>query len=553
MRLRSFLVLGVIALAALAKDTRVSLRVTASNPGIVTIDRGTRDGLEEGDTIYIFPRQGGAYRGVIQSVKERSAIVELDERSFTANPGTRGEALVPESRFADPEAPVPVPPVVPKGDDKDTPKQPEPRWKNKDDKWKPGMPLLTDVPLVKPGERSRKLVTGRIYTLLDITANPEGNYDNSLFRMGTDLTYRNPFKLGGGIRFNGEVSYLTETNLLTDWDLLVRRLSYFQGGDRFSPHRWEAGRFLQAGVAELGVLDGFEWGYRAGTKGRVGLSLGFMPEPGEDFTTGNDFQIAGFAEWTSGIRQALTLSAAYQKTWHNGDPDRDLVIGKWVYAPGDGWDFRGTAWIDFYTTKDDLKDSVEVTLAIVSLAKRFESGSGWDVNYRHQTYPQLLRNEFWPPVNNNQIFGNEYDRVWLDGWAVLSDRFTVRGHAGGWVDEDGSGGSAELGIDWKDFLIRNATLNLTFFGSVAQFENNVGARVNYGRAVGDARWDLFYEFTNHHLLDLPPDRDDLQQHRARVSGTLASSNGWDITVYGQVTFYDDQLNWSAGLTFQRRF
>jgi hypothetical protein len=550
---RVLLALGVLALAALAKDTRVSLRVTASNPGIVTVDRGTRDGLKEGDTVYVFPRQGGAYRGVVQSVKDRSAIVELDERRFVADPGTRGEALVPESRFAEPESaePEPVPPVVPKGGD--TQKQPDEKWTNKDDKWEPGMPLLTDVKPVRPEDRSRKFVTGRIYTLLDVVSNPEGNYDNSVFRLGTDLTYRNPFKLGGGIRLNAEVSYLTEIDFVRSTDLLVRRFSYYLGGDRFSQHRWEFGRFLQSGVAELGVLDGIEWGYRTEKKSRFGVSMGFMPEPTHTFDTFIDFQVAAFAEWTSGIRQAFTVSAAFQKTWHNGDADRDLLIAKWVYAPGDGWDFRGTFWVDFYTDKDDRKDGLEVTLAVVSLIKRYESGNGWDINYRHQRYPQLLRTEFLPPVNDNQIENDRFDRAWLNGWLAFSDSFTMRGHLGGWVDEDGEGGSAELAFEWTDFILRRATLTLTGFGSLAQFENNVGGRINYGRPVGDARWDIFYEFTNHHLLGFPPDRNDLIQHRVRASGTLASPAGWDITVYGQAVLYDDQLNWSAGFTFQKRF
>ena len=92
--------------------------------------------------------------------------------------------------------------------------------------------------------------------------------------------------------------------------MLIQRLSYFQGGTRFSEKRWEAGRFLQHGMPEFGVLDGFEWTHRREGGDQFGASVGFMPQPDDDYESFADFQLAAYYLWVADHREELTIGGS---------------------------------------------------------------------------------------------------------------------------------------------------------------------------------------------------------------------------------------------------
>jgi hypothetical protein len=544
------LALAVSAGAAEESLRRVALRVLApgSDSGTVVVDRGRRDGVEVGDRVSLFPREGGDHKGAVVRVDERSAVVELDDRGLAPEPGTRGEILVPEARTAGS-----VKAEQPGTEEAPTEAAEPPLLEEKEQTWTPDMPLLTDMRPVRPSERPKRL-TGRVYSIGAVTYTPGGGYSNSLFRLGTDLAYLNPFRKGGEFRFNGEAAYLTKPSDDTgSADLLVRRLSYFRGGSRFARDRWEAGRFLQSGVPEFGYLDGFEWGRRRGSGHRYGASIGFMPEPDDSFESFGDLQVAGFYEWVADPREQLTASLGYQKTWHDWQPDRDLVVGRLRYLPVRGWNFHGVVWVDLYTGSDELKGSgVEVTQAIAALGQR-GTKSGFDLTYRRLRFPELLRNgEFLPPLDA-EIAGNRYDRLAFNGWWELRPKLRIDGFASGWNDEDGNGGAGELELRAKDLLLDRSDASLAVFVSFAQFEDASGIRATYGRQEGRGRWDLFYEISEHHLTGFPNDRDDLLQHRIRASGSLMTGSGMDLSLFAEGLLWDIEFSWSLGFSFQRRF
>jgi len=553
---------ALVALAALrpagAEDGHevVALRVTSSGPGsVATIDRGTRDGLAVGDPVSFFPRSGGTYKGVVIQLKERSATVELNDQDFKPEPGTKGEVRVPKGRLGEPEEkdPVPVVPVDPGKQEGEAPAKE--RWKNKDEGYKSGQPLLTGLRPVHPKDRKKRL-TGRVYAIGALTDNPSGNFNNSHLRVGTDLDYQNPFGKGGGLQFNGEVAYLTKLFFSdAEIDLLIRRLSYHQGGTRFRASRWEAGRFLQAGMPEFGVLDGFEWGKRTVGGDRFGASIGLMPVPDHTFKSFNDFQIAGYYEWVRDLSNKLSFSAGFQKTWHNGTPDRDLLVFKFAALPDDGagWDFRGTFWVDLYTGGDQLKSGVELTYMYVSITRRWRNGNGIEVVLRHQRIPELLRGEVTPPVVPDELAANRYSRVEFNAWVLGGRHLRMDFHVSGWNDQDQNGGSIQLGFDVVDFFGPSSIFNLTGFGAIAQFENVAGVRVSFGRRRANGHWDLLYEFSNHHQLGFPGDRNDIFHHRLRASGGMSLPDGWDFSLYAEGLLYDEEISWSLGFTFQRRF
>lgn len=546
------LILLLLAVPASAQDEeateRLELRVVSTEAGNVVVDRGKSDGVAEGDVVTLRPREGGAYEGTVVRVRERSALVEMNDREFVPAPGTRGEVVVPRSRRA-----APTPP--PEGGQEEKPPETVPEhvpWENEDAGYKEGQPLLAEVRPVRPDQRPRR-VTGRAYLSGELAQDSDDDWENSWLRAGTDLVIENPFGKGDGIALHFELDYLTEHDDQEGLDLLVHGFSYYRGGTRFDATRWEAGRFPQQGMPEFGVLDGFEWGRRRGNGHRYGASVGFLPEPDDDFESLSDLQVAGYYEWISGDREQLAFGGGYQKTWHDGEPDRDLLVAKVRYRPLDGWSFHGIAWVDFYTGSDDVKGpGLEVTQAIASLGRDW-TGGGVDLTYRRLRFPELLRQgEFLPPIAT-ELANDRYDRLSLDFWKSLSSSGSrIHGHASGWDDEDGSGGAGELGLEVRDFLIRRSRADLTAFASLADHEDVAGLRAALGQVSGSRRWDLLYEISEHHLDGFPSGINDLIQHRIRAS---FGGHGprWDVTLYGEATLYDTELAWSVGLYLQRRF
>ncbi len=563
---------------------RIVLRVVSSDPTGAAVDRGSRDGLEVGDTVEFFPRQGGVFRGSVSDVKDRTAFVRIDDPKFQPDAGTRGEVLIPRARLAadepDPDAPDdpddPDDPDNPDGagdgsggdgaggtgkptegedvevieDPDDVRAKDHPDWKNKDENYKKGKPLLAEVRPVRPNARDPKY-SGRAYAIGAITS-IDSEFDASLFRIGTDILLENLFKRGGRIRFNTEMNFRTETSDQFGVDLLVRRASYAVGGTRFEPVRWEAGRFLHHAVPEFGVIDGFEWSKRNAKGHRFGASIGFLPTPTDDFDTLEDFSFSVFYRWIADLEENFSATIGFQKTWHNGEPDRDLILLKSHYHRG-AWDLHGTLWIDLYTGGDDIKGSgLELTQAILQARRRWDNGSGVNITFLHLAFPELLRNEFLPLLAA-EIDANRLDRLSVEFWWDFNDRMRAHTHGRIWDDEDQAGGAGEFGFEIRDFPFRRLRGDITAFATAGQFEDTFGFRVTFGRQGVRARWDVLYEVANHHLLDFPPDVDDLIQHRVRFSTQFYFESRWDLSSYVEVVSYDTEINWTLGFTVQRRF
>jgi hypothetical protein len=537
------LLAAALPVAAQGKDTfdRVEARVTSTGP--VVIDRGSTDGVKAGDRVFFYPRGGETFLGAVLEVAERTSTVEV-RAAIVPEPGTRAEVLVPRARRPKPK-PKRKPAAVPE----------HPEWENQDEEWTPDQPLLSDIRPLRPEERSRKL-SGRVYAIGQVTRVPGDNYDNSLLRVGTEVFLENAFRKGGSFHVDAETAYLYDFAGDGGNELLLRAFSYGQGGTRFEPMRWEAGRFQQRGMPEFGVLDGGEVAYRRENGHRFGASMGFLPDWDDHDQSFDDFQLAAFYEWIADLREELVLTAGYQKTWHNGAPDRDLLVAKLRYTPSgpEGWDVFATVWVDFYTGKDDVKGSgPEVTQGQLFLTRRWASGNGIDVTYRHLRLPQLLREEFRPLLDVG-LDAYRYDRLSVSGWRWLNPAVRATGEIVGWNDENESGVSGEAGFDARDWFVEGSRTVFVAFTSFARFEDLLGARVSFGRSFREnGRWDVMYEFTFHHLEEFVNDRDDIFQHRVRASASLFLDRGWDLAAHVEVFLYDTELFWTLGFSVQKRF
>lgn len=549
--------LGAGLLPAQGQDgrfLRLRTRVTGNPaPGRVLIDRGERDQVQKGDDVLLSPRGGGRIRGVVTKVMDRSAEVALERQNAQPPLGTRGEVAVPRDRLKQTEKPT-----QPGQPGKQDPGQPgkqdpdKPKWQNKDEGYKPDMPLLAGMRPMRPRERKKQLI-GRIYMYGAITQDREDSFESSFGRLGADMVYTNPLGRGGRLQIDGEFNYRTEVNEKRGFDFLPRRLSYAIGGTRFERTRMEFGRFLHHGMPELQVIDGVEFTHRLESQSRVGASIGFLPEPTDDFDTGQDFSFAGYYTWVQGQREELQISHAYQKTFHNGKVDRDLLISKVLYRPLEGWDFNSTLWIDYYYGKDDIKGGgFELTQGIVSTSRHWDTGNAMEFSWRRVRFPEIQRTQFLP-ILAEQIADNRYDRLSWSGWRQLSDANRFRGEIGVWDDEEDNGSFGELGIENNTWLGENSLNDFTVFATQGRNTTGGGARLRVGKPAGSGRWDAYYEVAYQHFRGHNPDIDDLLQHRFGAQRSFRFGGGWNLNTSAEGRIWDEHLSWTLGIYMSKAF
>ncbi len=533
-----------------AADVRLELRVIMTRPEArVVIDRGQSDGLEVGDMVVFRPRAGGSFSGRVIQVEDKSALVQLLDVAFVPENGTRGEVLIPAARLAEAEAAEgeqaaeePVAGPLP--------------WKNADEEWTQDQPLLAQARAVRPEERSPQ-ITGLYFAFGDVTLTSDSERYDSFLRTGTSLLFENPYGRGGGLNLDAELNHrltgVPDNGDESEVQFRFERLSYYEGGTRFEASRWEAGRFLQYGMPEFGILDGFEWGEELSSGARYGASVGFMPEPDPDFQSFEDFQVAAYYEDVFGRTRRLRAAAGFQKTLHHWDSDRDLFVGKVSYAPPTGWSYYATTWVDYYGSHDQAKGAgIELTRLQASASRRWGDEQGLDVALVHWRFPELDRDEF-RPVTAKQLARDRTDRLSVSAWRRLGRAHEVHAQVGGWDDEDESGGDGELGFELRHLFLRDSRADATAFGSVGEFSAVLGLQLSYGRFWDGGGWDVFYEASTHDNAGFSSGRDDVDQHRLHASRDFFTETGWSFSFFGEALLWDEDSAWSAGFYLQKSF
>jgi hypothetical protein len=426
-------------------------------------------------------------------------------------------------------------------------------FENRDEHWQEGEPLLARVRAVLPEERERSL-HGRSWASFDATRASEGDRSDYFARAGTSLVLENPFRRGD--RIHADLEWNTRRVVVDDDDderdveFRAEHLSYAWGGTRFAAEGWEVGRFLQRGMVEFGVLDGAEWILRRRNGHEYGASLGFLPEPDQEFQTGSDLAASAFYRWVADESEELTASAGYQKTFHNGAADRDLVVLNFTRVPRAGWAVFGNAWIDFYTEGDDEKGTLMgLTQAYLSAGRRWEDGSSLDLVLSHLEFPEIDRNEF-APVEDAQLADDHSERVALTSRWQITPVLELLSGIGGWIDEDEEGGDLELGLAKDGFLTERGFTAVTALATRGRYQTTIGARVSAGTTAANGTWAVDYEFTQNRLDGFSSANDDLPQHRLRLRADHAW-RGWDLSWRIEGLVYDDENAVTVGLYLQR--
>ncbi len=554
---------GAIAAHARAQDGRpvlVEMRVVSSAPGRATVDRGTLDGLELGDRVVFRLRDGGERTGRVVAVEDRSAQVEPTDASFTAQPGMRVEARLPADRFEVVEEevagdePMVDPNAVPP-EDVSAPTEHAP-WERPDDGWTAEMPLLAKVRPFRPEERDPYWY-GRAWTSFDYATNSEDDRSDVYFRAGADATLENAFGLGGRLTLDAEWIH-RDTDVPDDDDddtgsrFVLDRASYAWGGNRFAPDRFEVGRFLHSEFPEFGVLDGFEWNRRLAGGGSFGTSVGFLPEWDTLSEEGDDQELAVWYRWARDESEELSLGAGYQKTFHDFDADRDLLVLKAAWVPPHSWTAQATAWIDVYGSGDEAKGSgAEVTQAWITTGRSWPGGSAVDLTFRHLAFAETDRQEFLP-VTQAQLADDRYDRAAISARQRLGD-VGLREELGVWSDEDEEGADGEMTFEVYDMLFDGCRIDAAGFGTQGRYTTLAGWRASIGGSGERIGWRTGYEFVLNDAQGFSEGNDELPQHRASGSFDWNTESGWSVSLHGEVLLYDEETGYTAGLYLQRSF
>lgn len=536
------------------EEVALRLRITADlGDGRASIDRGARDGVEPGAVVWLMPRDGSRVRAQVESVDDRSAVIAVLALGFQPTAGTRGEVTV-IARGQDPAGEAVEAPVEPEAEDAERESS---DWSYEDDGFSSDMPLLAGASAVRPDDRA-PFYTGRLYASAGRTITSDDGRGDTRLRAGADLTYENAFGYGGTTDFSVEWEDYRfdrpETDDLEFNEVRFERLSYRIGGTRFEPDRWQFGRFLQHGTPEFGVLDGVEYTARLGQHSSLGASVGYMPEPDADYESGHDFQVASWYRWVSDPTEVAAAQVGYQKTWHDGAADRDLVVLKGHYLPRSGWTALGTVWLDIYSSGDELKGGgSEVTQAFVTATPDLGRDAGLDLTYTHLRYPELDRDEILPPVAAAQIAEDRLHRLTLDGWWSLPVTGRLVGGVGGWDDQDEGGGDAELGLEVDEVLGAGTRVRVTGFVTEGLFTSAAGGRFNV-RAQGDTLgFGLFYEVANYDQRGFDDDNDDFVQHRARMTFDWRPLRSWTVNAYLDGATWNVERGLTAGVLVQWTF
>lgn len=519
-----------------AEFDSLEVEVTRVDGASAWLDVGYDQGVRMGDTAWLFPLGGLAVEARISAVDSREARVELDGVSGEAGTvmiGTRGVIRVPADRGPQ-----------------------KPAWTHGPVEWDESEPLLAPPRALRPSEREPRLF-GRLYTRLDVTRDDgsgERRYTTS--RTGFDLEWTNPFGRGGALVLDGDVDYRSvETDDGTDEDdgyFRANRLSYRQGGARGEPLRFEIGRFLHSEFPELGAIDGAEVVHRVGAGGRVGASVGLLLEPQDDLEISDDPAVSLFYRHAFGEREDLRLGVAAQKTWHEGDADRDLFIGTLDWRASEDLALYASAQVDMYGSEDAIKGSgFELTRLVVNGSYRLSERSGVGVFGSHFALPELLRDEF-PEVAADRIAESRTTRAGVSGWRDLSEDWRLSGRVAGWNDEDDSGGDASARIVTRAVPWDQGDAFLSLFAAEGKFTSTLGARTGASWGIGSTLLRLDYDAALYESDGTVGDDDSLLHHAVRGALDLDFGADWDLSLYLEQRFGDEQDAFSVGFFLQRR-
>lgn len=528
----------------------VEITTTASSGRNVYIDKGRDDGLEPGDRVRFLVPGESAVLGEVRSVSSRSARVGLFGEA-SVDLGVRGEARIPAKRLEALKA------ATPSTEEPTAAAVQHPPWSRPPREWDQQLPLLAPLEEIEPADRETR-VLGRAYAQVDQVWDGESDGADSLYsRIGTDLRIENPFERGGLLQIDAELARRMVTSSgagdETQEKARVQRLSYAQGGTRYDPTRYEVGRFLQSALPEFGLLDGAEVSQFVDSSTYVGASAGWLVSPTFELESGDDVSVAAYVVRDLGPRRNLGWRLGYQKTWHKGSPDRDLVTTGINWRPSNEFSLQGSAMMDIYTSGEQVQDSgVELTELHLYANWRPSRKTGVSANLNRVHWPDLKRDEIVPPPGSEPTDPFS-QRTSLRLWRELSREVRLTGRGDLWRNDQDNGAGAELRVDWRELLWESGRVSARIFANDGQYSSIEGLGLDIDRSGTSGRWALGYEISNSTQDDFQGTQQELLRHALRASWDTRLGESWSLSVYADQIFGDNQDALTLGVYLQQSF
>ena len=493
----------------------------------VLIDHGRSAGVAPGQRVRFYPPGLGEVEGVIQNTSVDSARVELPPGTPLPVVGSRGEVeLTPGS-------------ATPRRDEDDVNSRESqegavdhPPWSRKLETRGLNESLLAPGYRLRANDRKPR-VDGRIFTQLNYTWDRGEDRESEFYlgRVGVSGTATNLLHNGGRLRFAGEGNVrgvnLGEGDDSSESRFRADRLSYAVGGHEYSASRGEIGRFYSQHIPELGLIDGAEGVLRFQNGLSTGIGLGAFPLPHTKRKAGEDLGAYMFVEYESESDHALTAILAYQKTWHKGDTDRDLIVGRFNVHPAKSIWLYGNVKADVHTSDDTLEDDdIEISEAWVQARFMPDRKKGATISFSHYSWPQLKRSEF-QGLSDELFSDGRVDRGSVYGWYRLAEDVRVSARGNVWSDQDNSGGGGELGIDWTDIADHGTSLHGSVTYTSAAFNDGIGFRGEVRQ--GFKSFDLLagYQIFRYDQSSLISGDENFVRHRARAGVNWFRANWYN--------------------------
>jgi hypothetical protein len=528
----------------------VTVTVTSVAGPAVFLDKGRRAGVAPGMHVRLSPAGATRVEAVVRDVSANSSRAELVQGITVPPVGTTGEIDVPdvpadEAATSQPSGATTVPD--------------HPPWTRQDEPRSPDMPLLSPAFATPPNKRPPTF-HGRVFQDFNLTLDQGGGRDNRYFlsRTGTTFTITNPFGQGGELNFDGEYDYRnadvnSPLGSTSDTDLIINRLSYAIGTEQYAPVRIELGRFTSYYLPEIGLVDGVEGALRLRNGLNIGGGFGLYPWAFPERHNGEDYGFHVFADYSSPDQGRIAGTIGYQKTWHEGDPDRDLLVARGsLYVTPKLW-LYGSARVGLFTSRDTLATSdVGLTDAWAQARYTPDSTKGLAVSYSHYDWPDVQRRDFPPQIPPETIRNGRVDRVELSGWHDIVKELRPTARVWYFMNDRSDGFGGELDLDWTNIGRRPFDLHGAVFYADGEFTNDYGFRVQGDWRKGDLDVFLGYELMAFEPNDSVFNSGTTLRHTVR-GGVGWSFDPWYLSVTVDKTFGDNEDGYMFGTYLSYRF
>ena len=194
----------------------------------------------------------------------------------------------------------------------------------------------------------------------------------------------------------------------------------------------------------------------------------------------------------------------YQRTYHEGVPDRDLIAGRVTAKATDRLWLSSSFKVDLYDSDDTLKATgPEVTELFLQARYSPNYQNGISLSYSRRKWPDLKRREFSPSdLINSIVERGQVDKLQARGWHELDDSIRLSGSAHLWEDQDNDGGGIETGLDVLGLGEWGTSVYSAIYYTSGAFHEGPGFSIEARQPISDVQLTVGYELFEYSQAEL---------------------------------------------------